>query len=79
MEKTDLTIILPHLLSYELLTTENLDYLTHISYTSTNKMQKLCNILLSLDENGIKKFLQCLSHTSDHKPHKKLLEKIKGM
>ena len=78
MEKTDLSIILPHLMACDLLTTEQQDYLTHISYTSTNKMQKLCNILLSLDENDIKKFLQCLSHTSDHEPHKKLLEKIKG-
>ena len=77
-EKTDLSIILTHLISHELLTTEQREYLTHIVYTSTEKKRILINILLSLDENGIKKFLQCLSETSYHEPHKNLLEKIKG-
>ena len=69
-------MILPYLVSYRLLTPEQQDYLTHSAYTSSNKIQKLCNILLRLDESNIKKFLQCLSETSDYDPHKQLLEKI---
>ena len=78
MEKTDLSIILPHLISCGLLTIEQREYLTHGAYTLSDKQQKLLNILLSLDENGIKRFLQCLSNTSDFEPHKRLLENIQG-
>ena len=74
--RIDLITILPHLMSYGLLTPEQQEYLTHIAYTPTDKKQKLCNILLRLDENEVKKFLQCLSETSNHEPHKQLLEKI---
>ena len=69
-------MILPYLLSYGLLTPEQQEYLTHLAYTASAKKQELCNILLRLDESNVKKFLQCLSETSDHEPHKQLLEKI---
>ena len=71
-----MTMILPYLVSYGLLTPEQQDYLTHLAYTSSDKKHKLCNILLRLNENDVKKFLQCLSETSDYYPHKQLLEKI---
>ena len=72
-----MTMILPYLISYGLLTPEQQDYLTHSGYTSSDKKQKLCNILLRLNENDVKKFLLCLSETSDYDPHKQLLEKIR--
>ena len=71
-----MTMILPYLVSYGLLTPEQQDYLTHLAYTSCDKKQKLCKILLRLDENDVKKFLLCLSQTDDYDPHKQLLEKI---
>ena len=74
--RIDLITILPNLMSYGLVTPEQQEYLTHIAYTPTDKKQKLCYILLGLDENDVKKFLQCLSETSNHEPHKQLLEKI---
>jgi len=69
--------ILPYLISYGLLTPEQRDCLTHLAFT-TEKRQKLCGILLRLDESGVKKFLQCLSETSDYDPHKQLLEMIQS-
>ena len=69
-------MILPYLVSYGLLTPAQQEYLTQSVYTPSDKKQKLCNILLRLDENNVKKFLQCLSETSNYDPHKELLEKI---
>jgi len=71
-------IILPYLISHGLLTPDQQDYLTHSAFTTSEKRQKLCVILLRLDESGIKKFLQCLSETSDYDPHKQLLEMIQS-
>ena len=72
----DVTIILPNLLSHGLLTPEQRDNLTHLFLTPTRKQQELCGILLQLNEKSVKKFLQCLSETSYHTPHKELLNKI---
>ena len=71
-------MILPYLVSYGLLTCKQQEYFTLIAYTPSDKKQNLCNILLRLDENDVKKFLQCLSETSDYEPHKQLLEKIQS-
>jgi len=71
-------MILPYLISYGLLTPEQQDYLIHSAYTPFDKRQKLCSILLRLDESGVKKFLQCLSETSYYDPHKQLLEIIQS-
>ena len=75
-ERIDLSEIVPKLMSCELLTFKQVEYLTHSAYTPTERKQKLCNILVTLDENDVEKFLQCLSKTDYIPPHKKLLEMI---
>jgi len=67
-----------HLISYGLLNPDEQEYLTHPNLLTSQKRQKLCGILLTLDESGIKNFLKCLSETSDYDPHKELLEMIQG-
>ena len=69
--------ILTNLISCGLLTLEQQDYLIHPNLTSFEKQQKLCGILLRLDEECVKKFLQCLSETSSYGPHEQLLKKIR--
>lgn len=68
--------ILPNLTSHGLLTPEQREYLNHSVFTATQKQQKLCGVLLRLNEKCVKKFLQCLSETSSYDPHKQLLTKI---
>lgn len=70
------TIVLP-MVKYGLLTQGQQDYLSNPVHTSTTKKNKLCSIILALDDNCVKKFLQCLSETSDYDPHKQLLHKIR--
>ena len=79
MDLIDLSTLLPHLISSGLLTIRQQEYLIHIAYTRTIKMEKLCNILLRLDKNDVKKFMQCLSNTSYHESHKQLLNKLQCM
>ena len=77
-ESVDLGTILPNLISHGLLTPNQREHLTHPLRTSAETKQELCGILLSLDERCVKKFLQCLSETSDYNPHKQLLNKIQS-
>ena len=77
-ESVDVGTILPNLISHGLLTPNQRDYLTHPLRTPAETKQELCGILLSLNERSVKKFLQCLSETSDYDPHKQLLNKIQS-
>ena len=68
--------ILPYLISHGLLNRAQQEYLAHRFHTLAEKQQELRGILLTLNESCVKKFLQCLSETSDYEPHKQLLRKI---
>ena len=70
------TIVLP-MVKYGLLTQGQEDYLSNAVHTSTAKRKKLCSIILSLGDSCVKKFLWCLSETSDYDPHNQLLHKIR--
>ena len=74
----DVITILPNLVSHGLLTPKQRDYLTNPLHSSAEKQQELCGILLRLNERSVKKFLQCLSETSDYDPHKQLLSKLQS-
>ena len=78
MNNIDLQLILPHLIACGILSYEQQEFLLQITFTNSQKMNKLLNILLTLDEKGVKSFLKCLDETSQFKPHKTLLEKIQG-
>ena len=75
-DNVDMATILPNLISHGLLTPEQQECLNHPMLTPTKKQQELCGILLRLNEDRVKKFLQCLSETSSYDPHKQLLNKI---
>ena len=77
-ESVNVVTILPNLISHGLLTPNQRDYLTHPLRTPAEMKQELCGILLNLNEKCVKKFLQCLSETSDYDPHKQLLSKIQS-
>ena len=75
-DSVDVDTILTNLISHGLLTLEQQEYLNHPQRTSFEKRQRLCEVLLRLNEECVKKFLQCLSETSDYAPHEQLLNKI---
>ena len=76
-DSVDVGTISTHLISHGLLTPEQQDDLIDPNLNSSKKRQKLCEILLRLNEECVKKFLQCLSETSSYSPHEQLLNKIR--
>lgn len=76
----DVNTILPSLMSCGLLTRDQQSYFIESTSTSTEKKRKLANIIVTMSDDCVEIFLQCLENTvtSDkYRPHKELLEKIR--
>ena len=73
----DVDHILLQMVQKGLLTLDQQQDLSNPLHTPINKRQKLCSIILSLDNSCVEDFLQCLSETSDYAPHKELLQNIR--
>ena len=68
--------ILPVLISHGLLTRSDHDYFTSKVHTHAEKLERLTCLVVSLNEDCVEKFLDCLSKTADYAPHDSLLKKI---
>ena len=68
--------ILPSLVSNGLVTLHDQQCLSNPVYTDVQKQHKLAFLIVSLKEDCVKKFLQCLSETRDYEPHNTLFEKL---
>jgi len=72
----DIETILPFLISYGLITPSDQGYFYSLAPTYVEKLQKLTCLIVSLNEECVEKFLECLSETSYYAPHSSLFEKI---
>ena len=61
-----------------LLSSSQHQYLLNPYHTITEKQNKLTCIAVTLSEDCVEKFLQCLEETSDYEPHETLLKKIRN-
>lgn len=76
ISSVDVDTILPSLMSQRLLTRDHIDYFNNPHVSRIQRQRKMGFILAMLDEECVKKFLQCLSSTSDYGPHESLLKRI---
>ena len=74
----DVPTILPLLIQHGLITRHDNDYFIHHSYTNAEKQSKLTCLVVSLNEDYVDKFLDCLSQTSNFAPHDTLWNKIQS-
>ena len=73
----DIEIILPSLIAHGLVTRLDQEYFMSPFHTSVEKQLKLMCLVISLNEECVEKFLECLSQTvGEHPLHGELLEKI---
>ena len=74
----DVPTILPFLIKHGLITRHDNDYFISQAYTNVEKQSKLTCLVVSLHEDCIDKFVDCLSQTADYAPHDTLLKKIQS-
>ena len=74
----DVQTIVPWMITHGLVTSHDKAYFYNPYHNSVEKQHKLMCLVLSLNEDCVEKFLECLSQTSDYAPHGTLLEKIRN-
>ena len=73
----DVDTILPFMVKYGLLTSNEHQYFLHPYHTPNDKQNKLTCIAVTASEDGVEKFLLCLEETRHYEPHETLLKKIR--
>ena len=67
------------MLKHALITRADQEYLICQYHTSSMRQQKFMCLVISLNENYVEKFLDCLSQTAvEYVPHDELLKKIRN-
>ena len=74
----DVETVLPYMVKNGLLSSSQHQDLLNPYHTSNAKKHQLTCIIVTLDEDCVEKFLQCLEETSHYEPHETLLKKIRN-
>ena len=74
----DISTILPFLIKHGLINRHDNEYFMNPVHTSVEKQCKLTTLVVSLNEDCVDKFVDCLSQTSDFAPHDTLLKTIQS-
>ena len=73
----DVNTILPFMVKNGLLSSSQHQYFLNPYHTTYDKQNKLTCIAVTLNEDCVERFLQCLQETSEYEPHETLLKKIR--
>lgn len=78
MELANLTVLLPHLKSYGLLSHEESQYLNNDLHTEQNRLRKLLEYMENKGQEGCKKLLKAIAEEKTHIGHQQLYQRLTG-